>query len=91
VFPATVNDDQSYEIIENAAKECNLTLKFLENPFKWSEDFGYYSDVCKTGFFGLGSGSNQPGLHNPDFDFPDEIIETGVEVFYKIYKKLCFN
>jgi hypothetical protein len=26
--------------------------------------------------FGLGSGTT-PALHNPDYDFPDEIIPTG--------------
>jgi metal-dependent amidase/aminoacylase/carboxypeptidase family protein len=31
--------------------------------------------------FGLGSGVNSPALHNPDYDFPDQLIETGVKVF----------
>ena len=31
--------------------------------------------------FGLGAGENVPELHNPDYDFPDELIETGVKIF----------
>ena len=36
--------------------------------------------------FGIGAGENHPALHNPDYDFPDEIIETGVSMFYGITK-----
>ena len=38
--------------------------------------------------FGLGSGVNSPSLHNPDYDFPDEIIETGTTLFYQITKEI---
>ncbi len=57
-------------------------------PFRWSEDFGYFTQKYKGGYFGLGSGENQPALHNPNFDFPDDLIETGVKVFYSIYKTI---
>jgi metal-dependent amidase/aminoacylase/carboxypeptidase family protein len=36
--------------------------------------------------FGLGSGENVPALHNPDYDFPDEIIQAGIDIFYNISK-----
>jgi metal-dependent amidase/aminoacylase/carboxypeptidase family protein len=41
--------------------------------------------------FGLGSGVTQPQLHNPDYDFPDDIIETGVKMFYGIYQQIIKN
>ncbi|MEQ8360622.1 MAG: amidohydrolase [Cytophagales bacterium] len=84
VFPATTNNDDCLEIIKNAAEFYNLSLIERSEPFKWSEDFGYFSEICHCGFFGLGSGENQPSLHNPDYDFPDEIIETGAKMFLKI-------
>ncbi len=87
VFPATVNNDECVSIVEQSAKQNNLEIKYIEKPFKWSEDFGYYTQKYNACFFGLGSGLSQPQLHNPDFDFPDEIIETGINVFYTIYKK----
>ena len=34
--------------------------------------------------FGLGSGENCPPLHSPQYDFPDEVIETGATLFYTI-------
>jgi len=88
IFPATVNSTECVDLIKESADDCNLFSNFIKKPFKWSEDFGYYTEKYKGGFFGLGSGTNQPALHNPDFDFPDEIIETGVNVFFSIYKKL---
>ena len=38
--------------------------------------------------FGLGSGINQPPLHNADFDFPDELIEIGSSMFLRISQQL---
>nr|NQU91451.1 amidohydrolase [Bacteroidota bacterium] len=85
-FPASMNNDECVSMVEQSAKQNELNIEFVEKPFKWSEDFGYYSQKYKTCLFGLGAGLLQPQLHNPDYDFPDEIIETGVNVFYTIYK-----
>jgi metal-dependent amidase/aminoacylase/carboxypeptidase family protein len=38
--------------------------------------------------FGVGSGENTPALHNPDYNFPDEIIPYGVKMFRGIIDKL---
>ena len=36
--------------------------------------------------FGIGAGENHPALHNPDYDFPDEITPYGVQMFHSIIK-----
>jgi metal-dependent amidase/aminoacylase/carboxypeptidase family protein len=59
------------------------------DPFRWSEDFGRFGSVAKTGLFVLGSGEDHPRLHNPDFDFPDELIPAGVSLFALIARDLC--
>jgi metal-dependent amidase/aminoacylase/carboxypeptidase family protein len=42
--------------------------------------------------FGLGSGLEQPALHNPDFDFPDELIPVGLKIYLNICQQLLsFN
>ena len=87
-FPASVNNDECVSFVEQSAKQNNLEIEYLEKPFKWSEDFGYYSQQYKSCLFGLGAGIMQPPLHNPDYDFPDEIIETGINTFYSIYEKI---
>jgi hypothetical protein len=37
--------------------------------------------------FGLGSGKSSC-LHNPDYDFPDDIILTGINLFHQISKQI---
>jgi len=88
VFPSIINDTECVGLIEKSAKANNLEIDCIKKPFKWAEDFGYYTEKYKGGFFGLGSGINQAGLHNPNYDFPDDIIETGINVFYNIYKEI---
>jgi len=34
--------------------------------------------------FGLGAGKNHPALHAQTYDFPDEIINTGISMFTQI-------
>ncbi len=88
IFPATINDKEASDMIRDASSELNLYITELKNAFRWSEDFSQYTSRFKGAFFGLGAGSDHPMLHNPDYDFPDEIIETGINTFYKIYTKL---
>jgi amidohydrolase len=91
IFPATINDRTCVEWIRQSAMEQDLPVEYLENPFRWSEDFGYYTEKYPGGYFGLGAGKDQPALHNPDYDFPDELIGTGAGLFYTIYRKIFFN
>ncbi len=87
-FPATVNDYKLNKIVEESAKENNLDIVRIKNSFRWSEDFGHFTKQFPGVLFGLGSGKDQPDLHNPDYDFPDELIETGRKIFYSIIKKI---
>lgn len=91
VFPALVNHPQCIRFMEEAAHEIGLNFKYLETPFRWSEDFSYFTEKYKGAYFGLGSGVEQPSLHNPDYDFPDEIIDAGISMFYTIYHKIIFK
>ncbi len=85
-FAATNCDDNCIQTIEQAAKNLELDLGYLEAPFRWSEDFGRFGSVCPIGFFGLGSGLEQPALHDPMFDFPDDILEVGMTMFWEIIR-----
>lgn len=87
-FPATVNQDECVDMLQDLAEEHNLSYQYLDKPFKWSEDFGYFSQKYNCGFFGLGAGIDQAALHHPDYDFPDEIIETGLTIFTGLYQKI---
>ena len=86
-FAATNSDERCVSIIEKAAQNLELQLGHLSEPFRWSEDFGRFGSVCPIGFFGIGSGTEQPALHNPEYDFPDEILETGMCMFWEIIRQ----
>ncbi len=87
-FPATVNHDNSVDILEAVAGEQGLMIRDLKESFRWSEDFGHFLELFPGAFFGLGAGEETAQLHNPDYDFPNKIIDTGVLMFYGIYKKI---
>ena len=38
--------------------------------------------------FGIGIGKEMPALHNPDYDFEDEILQTGISIFHHISKQI---
>jgi amidohydrolase len=87
-FPATANENGCVKKIRIAAKENKLKIKTINTPFKWSEDFGHFTNQFNGALFGLGSGIKHPALHNPDYDFPDEIIEPGIKIFYSIINQI---
>jgi amidohydrolase len=87
-FPSTVNHKTGFEMVREAASEAGLEIHPIDKAFRWSEDFGHYLKNVKGAFFGLGSGEGVPALHNPDYDFPDEIIAAGIKIFYQLFKKV---
>ncbi len=87
-FPATVNNNDLVDVINDLANENKIDTEELAHPFRWSEDFAHFTQKYKGVLFGIGSGTEHPQLHNPDYDFPDDIIETGVNMFYKIFNKI---
>ena len=83
-FSANENDPQSVSLIKSATIRNNLPYLELQTPFSWGEDFGLFTQQYKGAMFGLGSGENCAPLHSPQYDFPDEVIETGATLFYTI-------
>ncbi|MBE0638091.1 MAG: amidohydrolase [Bacteroidales bacterium] len=87
-FPASVNDDECVDLVRTVAVENKFPVREMAEPFRWSEDFGQFLSRHPGALFGVGAGKNHPSLHNPDYDFPDEIIKTGIAMFYGIIKKV---
>ncbi|WP_208022750.1 amidohydrolase [Flavobacterium jejuense] len=86
-FQANENNLEAVNYIRKAASNLDLNVLEKELPFTFGEDFGLFTQKFKGAMLGLGSGENTPALHNPDYDFPDEIITTGISLFYQIAKK----
>jgi len=87
-FRANQNDTNAVDAVVAAAQKNDYSLTHKSQPFKWGEDFGLFTQKFKGAMFGIGSGEDCPALHNPDYDFPDEIIPVGVQLFYSIYQYL---
>lgn len=90
-FPASENNFECNQHILNAAKTNQFTINERTHPFKFGEDFGWFSKKYKTGMFGLGAGYNSSVLHNANYDFPDEIIDTGIQMFKEIISNIIQN
>ncbi len=88
IYPSTQNDPALVKIVKDMAEQQGLKAIKRETPFAWAEDFAHYSHKYKSVFFGLGAGEDTPKLHNPDYNFPDDIIIHGINIFCSIYKNL---
>ena len=80
-FAATRSDPDCVRTVELAAERAGFDVERLTDPFRWSEDFGYFTSAYKGAFFGLGSGANQPQLHDDGYDYPDELIGIGAALY----------
>ena len=57
-------------------------------PIRASEDFGRFGEQAPAAMFFLGAGETYPSLHNPDYDFPDELIGVGASVFLRTVRDI---
>lgn len=76
----TINDrrivEKARSIIVSAMGETTWSEDF--SPSMATEDFAYFLDKIPGAFLRLGLGEDWPKLHNPTFDFNDEVLETGI-------------
>lgn len=86
-FPATINHPASTGTLSEALESEGYTIEWMDKPFRWSEDVGHFGQLGRLTLFGLGSGEQQPPLHAPDFDFPDTLIQKGVDAFEAVLRK----
>lgn len=88
VFGASVNTDEGYQRVMAACERAGVDAVTMEQGFRWSEDFGKFTELCEGAMFALGSGECSPQLHNPDYDFPDSLIPVGASVFRALVREL---
>ncbi len=80
-FTATTNHQSGFEMIRQAAKMTGQSFNDIDHPFRWGEDFGELTKRYEGAMFGLGAGVDKADLHNPDYDFPDNILSDGISMF----------
>ena len=87
-FAATTNDTAIVDCIKKVAKQQQFSYLDKAFPFQWGEDFGLFTESIPGAMFGLGAGEDTPALHHVDYDFPDDIIPYGVDMFYGIAREI---
>ncbi len=87
-FPATGNNEFINGILLRLGKEAGLSIKHMEKAFRWSEDFGWFTKQYQGSLFGIGAGKGHPQLHSPDYDFPDDLLETGTKILTSACREL---
>ncbi|PTQ75180.1 amidohydrolase [Celeribacter persicus] len=80
-FSHSVNDAEATALLEGAC--AGLPRAEGAIPMRPSEDFGLFGTEIPAAMVFLGSGEDQPELHNPDFDYPDALIPVGAEIFLR--------
>ncbi|MGB0854415.1 MAG: amidohydrolase [Pikeienuella sp.] len=87
-FAASVNDAEAYAVAARAMDAIGVPHGEDGVPMRASEDFGVFGWNAKAAMLCLGPGEEHAALHNPDYDFPDDLIPIGVSVFDRIARDL---
>lgn len=87
-FLASVNGQTGFDHVAEACLEIGVPFHRMPEGFRWSEDFGVFTQHAEGAMFGLGAGNVHPQLHNPDYDFPDALIPVGLDVFRTIIRRI---
>lgn len=88
IFVASLNDADATAHLRAAMDAEGITHDDRELPMRASEDFGRFGHGAKSAMLFLGSGENHPQLHNPDYDFPDDLIPIGARIFMRTVTNL---
>ena len=89
-YPITCNDPKAVAIFNSTAKRAlgEDWVEELAEPVMGGEDFSFYCREVPACFFTLGllpKGQEvMPMLHQPQFDFNDDALATGVEMFCRL-------
>ena len=81
IFLASTNAPDPLACLHRACDALARPSPRRKPPGSRSEDFGRFGHAAKSAMFVLGSGENHPQLHNPDYDFPDDLIPIGAGIF----------
>jgi amidohydrolase len=89
VFATCTNTKLGYDLVSAACSKAEVKCTTINEPYRWSEDFGRLLESAKEGaMFTIGAGVDSPQLHNPDYDFPDELISIGSAIFIELIRKI---
>lgn len=88
IFRHCENAPEAVAHLRRALDEEGIPHDEGDLPMRASEDFGRFGQKAPAAMFFLGAGENHPSLHNPDYDFPDDLIGIGARVFMRTLRNL---
>lgn len=83
-FAASINDAEATKVAQSAMTSIGIIHSQEGLPMRASEDFGVFGWGAKAAMLCLGPGVDYASLHNPDYDFPDDLIPIGAAIFERI-------
>ena len=87
-FAASTNDPDAFRVATAAMDAIGVAYGDEGVPMRASEDFGVFGLNAKAAMLCLGPGEDYAALHNPDYDFPDDLIPIGSAIFERIARDL---
>lgn len=80
-FPETRNDPDALMRVRRAANLNGFPLIEMQNLWRASEDFGYYTKKIQGAIFYIGVGEEHAPLHTVEYDFEDRILPVAARMF----------
>ncbi|NHT78390.1 amidohydrolase [Rhizobiaceae bacterium CRRU44] len=84
IFHHCENAPEAVAHLRQALTDEDISHDEAGLPMRASEDFGRFAACGPSAMLFLGSGEAHPALHNPDYDFPDVLIERGARIFLRV-------
>lgn len=88
IFHHCENDPTATNFIAAALDTLAIPHDDTGLPWRPSEDFGRFGQTAKSAMLFLGAGGDTPPLHNPEYDFPDDLIAIGARIFEQIARDM---
>ena len=88
-YPVVVNSEAETDFARQVAEELVGPEKVIAPfpPVTGSEDFAYYLQKKPGCFLRLGNGEAGAMLHNPHYDFNDEVLTVGAAYWTRLVER----
>ena len=88
IFAHAENHPEATRIIAGALDALGLAHDGRGLPMRPSEDFGRFGHTPAPPCCFSARAPDHPALHNPDYDFPDDLLPLGVRIFHRVARDL---
>jgi amidohydrolase len=88
IFAHCENHPDATLILRKTLDKLSISHDTRGLPMRASEDFGRFGHRSCAAMLFLGAGSDHAALHNPDYDFPDDLIPIGSRIFAQVARDL---